>query len=300
MDLQKYITNVKSLEILCYKQEQYINQLVQFIEKVKHPTLFNEHVKEKSNIGILTVDDILVYSFFAFIVGLVFGVVFYIAAHCIDFLYDIYQIYYDICSDLFGKGIEFFLANAFCFGILFAIIWLIILGPKIQKQQTELKAEDQRDLDEECETINADNRRKNKLILDNANKKLTILNQELNRANITYRCTKNILEKYYSKNIIFAKYRSIIPVCMFYEYIISGRCNRLDGHEGAYNLYEQELRMQIITNQLSEIIKRLDVIAENQYTLVTALRESKEEVQVLSNFVQKQTDVLRTCSKSFK
>ena len=76
--------------------------------------------------------------------------------------------------------------------------------------------------------------------------------------------TYDVLQRVYSMNIIYSKYRSFVPVGMFYEYICSGRCSTLEGHEGAYNIYEYELRMDIIINELQEI-------KQNQWYLYDAI-----------------------------
>ena len=48
-----------------------------------------------------------------------------------------------------------------------------------------------------------------------------------------------------------------------YEYILSGRCTELDGFKGAYNLYEQETRMDIVIMRLDDIYEELEEIKEN-------------------------------------
>lgn len=70
-----------------------------------------------------------------------------------------------------------------------------------------------------------------------------------------YIYSKEILDKLYELKIngefiLYPKYRNIVPVSMFIDYLASHRCEKLEGHEGAYNLYENELRLNsIITNQ---------------------------------------------------
>ena len=39
---------------------------------------------------------------------------------------------------------------------------------------------------------------------------------------------------------------------MFDEYLQSGRCYTLEGHEGAYNLYEEEKFKEIILTKLDD------------------------------------------------
>ena len=85
--------------------------------------------------------------------------------------------------------------------------------------------------------------------------------------------TVQVLNQYYSKDIIFPKYRNLIAICSFYEYFMSGRCNTLTGHEGAYNIFENEVRLERICTKLDEVVERLEDIKANQYVLYDAIQE---------------------------
>lgn len=96
--------------------------------------------------------------------------------------------------------------------------------------------------------------------------------------------SKQNLEKIYSKDIIFPKYRNLTMVCSLYEYICSGRCSTLEGHEGAYNILEMEIRLNHIIIQLDRAIARLDSIQHNQYILYSALQETNQQAnQILES-----------------
>ena len=71
----------------------------------------------------------------------------------------------------------------------------------------------------------------------------------------------------YEEGIIYSKYRNLVAVSTIYEYLASGRCDQLEGPNGAYNLYEMELRQNIVIGQLSTITEHREQIKENQYTL---------------------------------
>ena len=49
--------------------------------------------------------------------------------------------------------------------------------------------------------------------------------------------TKENLERVYSKNIIYPKYRNLPALTSIYEYYVTGRCEELSGPYGAYNFY---------------------------------------------------------------
>ena len=92
--------------------------------------------------------------------------------------------------------------------------------------------------------------------------------------------TKNELIKintYYNQlislNVIYPKYNNFIAITTFYEYFLSGRCDSLSGSTGAYNLYENELRANIIINKFDIIIEKLDDIKNNQYQMYCILKE---------------------------
>lgn len=85
----------------------------------------------------------------------------------------------------------------------------------------------------------------------------------------------------YGAGIIFEKYHDIVAVTTFYEYIKSGRCETLAGINGCYNLYESELRANIIINKLDMIGDSLEKIKENQYMLYSQLTAVNAELDNL-------------------
>ena len=96
------------------------------------------------------------------------------------------------------------------------------------------------------------------------------------------------LEAMYAENIIYPKYRSIIPMFMFQEYLDSKRCDTLEGHEGAYNIYEQEIRANVIISQLDSVLSELEDIRSNQYSLYAALNDSIHSTNRIMTSMQSQ------------
>lgn len=82
----------------------------------------------------------------------------------------------------------------------------------------------------------------------------------------------------YDMDVIYPKYRNLVAVSTIYEYLSSGRCDRLDGPDGAYNLYEMELRQNIVIGQLSSIIENLNQIKNNQFVLYNELVSANQKV----------------------
>lgn len=85
---------------------------------------------------------------------------------------------------------------------------------------------------------------------------LYIVDQYQNKILPTITETEKAMEVFYSKDIIHPKYRTMVAVAQMYEYLDTGRCTELEGPNGAYNLYEKELRE-------NKIIDKLDVIIDN-------------------------------------
>ena len=105
--------------------------------------------------------------------------------------------------------------------------------------------------------------------------------------------TKELLEKFYQTDWLFPKYRNLVAVCTIYEYFASGRCDELIGSTGAYNLYEAEVRQNLIINQLEIIADKLDQIKANQYMLYTQLEannriigEVSQDIKAIMNSTQ--------------
>ena len=86
----------------------------------------------------------------------------------------------------------------------------------------------------------------------------------------------------YATEIIFGKYRDLAAITSFYEYLLSGRCETLDGINGCYNLYESELRANIIINKLDTIGDSLEQIKGNQYLLYSQLSQINTELSALN------------------
>jgi len=87
-----------------------------------------------------------------------------------------------------------------------------------------------------------------------------------------------MLKLAYSADVIFPKYRTIEAVTTMYEYLETGRCSTLQGPNGAYNLYESEVRsnaiiskLDIVSGKLDAISRQLSAIQSNQYTLFKAV-----------------------------
>ena len=100
-----------------------------------------------------------------------------------------------------------------------------------------------------------------------------LLEQEIHSAEDTIKKLIAAKNKLYLFNVIFGKYRNLVALSSFYEYLMSGRCISLEGPGGAYNIYETEIRANQIISQLSDVVNSLEQIKNNQYMAYSQLHE---------------------------
>lgn len=121
---------------------------------------------------------------------------------------------------------------------------------------------------------------------EQAEKTYTLEKQQLNDLSDQLVETKHLLARLYSNNWIFEKYRNMVAMATMYEYFASGRCTELKGPNGAYNLFEQELRQNLILNKLDLISSQLEDIKQNQYILYTELKRTNNLVESVVSELQ--------------
>ena len=107
------------------------------------------------------------------------------------------------------------------------------------------------------------------------------LESEIKRVEEKLRDSQMRLQTLYSYGIVFPKYQNFVMISSIHEYICSGRCSTLEGHEGAYNILEMELRLDRIEGKLDNIIQKLNQIKDNQYTIYYAIQEAKNQCSAL-------------------
>lgn len=98
--------------------------------------------------------------------------------------------------------------------------------------------------------------------------------------------SESLLRTIYDKDLIFPKYRNLVAVSSIYEYLSSGRCEALEGANGAYNIFEQESRMDRIITRLDDVISNLGRIQNNQFMLYSAILQSNQKTEQLYQTIQ--------------
>lgn len=275
-DLKQYLFHVRDLEASCYKQREYINFLQQSMNRANNPQM-NAMIKDKkteSEFGGFAGCGLCLS------IGIVGAIIFGIIGLLAVAMFGGWQI-----SDIFGRFALIKIASfGFIVGFLGAIIGKIFA--KIKNNASD-KAENRKISEQNKELAE-----KNELIRDRSKTRAMKLATEISKARMKLDETEKILLKYYASDIIYTKYQGLIPVTMFCEYFASGRCDTLTGHEGAYNIYENEIRLNLIIVKLEEVVDKLDQIQQNQYMLASMLEQNNRELQSIKSAVSMQTATL--------
>ena len=111
----------------------------------------------------------------------------------------------------------------------------------------------------------------------------TIIEKEIDTAENALKETYTQRNNFYNTDIVYIKYRNPVALASFCEYLVSGRCTELEGPNGAYNIYENEIRVDRITDQLDKVLVSLDQIKSNQYTIYSELVEMNTSLKSLNS-----------------
>ncbi len=85
---------------------------------------------------------------------------------------------------------------------------------------------------------------------------------------------QNVLKEFYSINAIRPKYRNLVAIATIYGYIKTARCSELEGANGAYALYKQHLRSNLVSSSINKVMKSLETIKICQYELYEKIKSS--------------------------
>ncbi len=135
------------------------------------------------------------------------------------------------------------------------------------------------------------------------------LRAEYNRVKNRYDETCKLLNEYYALNIIPEKYQELIPVCMFYDYVSTGRTysmerNMIHNDPGAINMYVDDVYRGKVLGSLSDIRNEIQMqssaIQSKMSSVSDAIQEGQAETKRYlssvkgsidqSNYLQRQTN----------
>lgn len=120
-----------------------------------------------------------------------------------------------------------------------------------------------------------------------------VLNTTLQQITVRKSKGAKALGKLYDMDVVYPKYRNLSMISSLYEYFASGRCSTLEGHEGAYNILEQEIRLDHIVLRLDQVIVNLEKIRQNQYMLYEAMQSVNANVSRLYGTVLTMNDNIK-------
>lgn len=264
--LTEYLRNIKDLEVSCYLQAKVIQRLKQQPQKIQQEIDALEQAQaEKVSKPNSLAFNILIAPFVCAFYALPFSLLGIIGGGVIWFVLRVLGGSQKFLTFVVGGAIISFI-------LMFVIIMLfVIFGAKEERQlyPKRVKALQEKQL-------------ANKNLIDKKKRQHIDLSKMLSESDARYKDTQQLLQQYYNLGYIYPTYRGIVPICTIYQYFESGRCSRLDGHEGAYNLYENELRMNLILSKLDDIIYRLDDISRNQMVLAQEIRRSDAKISEIS------------------
>lgn len=126
----------------------------------------------------------------------------------------------------------------------------------------------------------------------------SIIEKEIEEAEELLRKMIECRSKLYGYNVIFPKYQNWIAITTFYEYLMAGRCDMLEGTNGAYNLYETEIRANLVISQLSQIIESLEQVKANQYMLYSELKNINQNMETLNSSMSSALQTLNNISQN--
>ena len=261
--LKQYLKTVLDLEKQKFETEQLIDKVRQNHYEAKIEDLEKEAVADNSKQG----NYGCAFSVIGVVIGGIIG--FFLAGVTVD------------SSDL---GLLFLLAGP-------VLGWVIGMqfGKPFDDSNSHKKAEYQNVAIRSKNAVIQQNNRKVEL---EAQQKNALIASSVKQLQNSFENTNKLLMKIYESDVIYPKYRNLVAISSIYEYIDSGRCNSLDGADGAYNIYEVEVRLDKIVTNLDKVIVQLNQIKENQYYLYSALQEIKPAVESLADAIKENTDKL--------
>ncbi len=194
-------------------------------------------------------------------------------------------------AGLFGFISLFFTAikSALAWLVVGFVVGLVIALIKKFSTQAAYDQEYKEKLQRYDDLVSADNARVKKEIV--VRNRLEEQRQALEKKYID---SYDALQKIYAVNIVSPRYRGIIPISSIYQYLCDEKTfslgfDRETGDQGAYNIFDYEVRLDLIINKLDDVINKLDSIIDNQRELATLMRDANKRIDRLSSSVKNAT-----------
>lgn len=267
-ELKQYVKYIKMMETKKYELTLIYNRLNLKISQLKNKKYVGYKEKVHYNNDDPVISGLVCIPICA-ILGLLVGFVRGMIKEDDFILFRILVALVDYSLKSFGWGLA-----------IGVVLWLIItIGHSVLEDVSVKKA------NKEIDIFNRQVAKKNEVVKQQDREKIRIYISEGENIRNQYNEIQNVLKEAYELNIIHPKYRNLVAVCSLYEYLETGRCSTLSGHEGGYNIFEMEKRMNIIMLKLDQIVQKLDEIRENQHTLYEAVSLSNKNAERICNQV---------------
>lgn len=109
---------------------------------------------------------------------------------------------------------------------------------------------------------------------------------------------RNELKKLYDRNIIHEPFRSMIAVNQIYEYLYVGVCNALEGADGAYAMYYNDIRTARICGGIQELKsamqRGLSKLMASQNTMCQLLSDTNNSIRQMDASLQTKISALQS------
>lgn len=260
--LKAYLKCLYELEVSLYIQKCALNLLntkINYLaQNSDEPYVEREIVKKR-----ITSDHILSGCILGYIIVAVF-------AACVTVAEDFF-------SRLFVGIVSGFV------GIPIGIPLGLIIGLIKSSKEAEKAKRHNEEVDKENDLIstrNYERRKRNQKYISLLRKEEVVLKENIYQTNI-------ILQDYYGLNIVHNNYRGLVPISSIYGYFDTGTCSQLKGHEGAYNKYDMELKLNCIISKLDIVISHLEEIKQNQKMLYNAMCRANSKLGEISSGIDR-------------
>lgn len=90
-------------------------------------------------------------------------------------------------------------------------------------------------------------------------------------------------EEIYTRMQLPVQYRGYISVCMLYQYLVDGKCEALDGEDGAYHYYDNDSK---ILRELRSAEQEKTTLQQYQHVLYASLAEADQSLHEILKKIQ--------------
>lgn len=270
-ELVEYLENIITLEKTSYAQGEMIKEINRKIDTLGNSSYISKSTVEKNTFGECVGTMALIFAIGGVILGALIGL--FSKGNILEKLWA-------LISEGFTFGIYGLGA-----GIVVGLIYFFYCKAKESKLEKEAEREY---LDEKALDNKRVNREREQI------KRLDMARDAVVDARVQ---TVTLLNKYYEANVLYSSYQNMAAVCSICEYLKSGKCSELKGHEGAYVLYDNERRLDRIVERLDDIVVQLDQIKASQFMLYSAIQEGNRITNKVLQETYRQTELQEFSAK---